>query len=500
VILPKYYSQIIDAINDGKEPDFKKTALIFVLNNSMFLVLDKVDTIFMPKLQSYLRNNIVKTVLNSYRTSFEEQNLGVAISQIVKFPLVVKDLATHIRNYIIPLILIFIAVTIRFYLINKKLGILFISLITISAGIIYPVFRKVQKNSENLNEETDNLHENISELFDNLMDIYSMDTTHKELEQLEKHQDVLIKKYRVTFNGTNRLRLIVQVLTLTVFMGCMYYTYSLMKNNQVSKADVVSVFLMSMFVVKKIGSFVGELPEFMFNLGIYNKIADNLSKLNPEKESKENFTIKKGEISFDNVSINYTGGKQILKDFSLNILPKETVIIIGKIGAGKSSLIKALLKLVKYDGNIYLDGVNTKNMNSSNIRSQVLYIRQNPLPFNRSFYENVLYGTDNVSTEKVDILFNKYNLKSMFNKDLNAKVGRKGELLSGGQRMVMFLLRLLIQEDKKIIILDEPTASLDDNTSMIIFNIIKDIIKRQTTIMITHDQKLLNLASKIIKL
>lgn len=273
-----------------------------------------------------------------------------------------------------------------------------------------------------------------------------------------------------------------------------------MKNNQVSKADVVSVFLMSMFVVKKIGSFVGELPEFMFNLGIYNKIADNLSKLNPEKESKENFTIKKGEISFDNVSINYTGGKQILKDFSLNILPKETVIIIGKIGAGKSSLIKALLKLVKYDGNIYLDGVNTKNMNFSNIRSQVLYIRQNPLPFNRSFYENVLYGTDNVSTEKVDILFNKYNLKSMFNKDLNAKVGRKGELLSGGQRMVMFLLRLLIQEDKKIIILDEPTASLDDNTSMIIFNIIKDIIKRQTTIMITHDQKLLNLASKIIKL
>ena len=74
VLLPKYYSQIIDSINEDKVPDFTKTILIFVLNNSMFLILDKVDTVFMPKLQSYLRNNIVKTVLNSYKTNFEEQN------------------------------------------------------------------------------------------------------------------------------------------------------------------------------------------------------------------------------------------------------------------------------------------------------------------------------------------------------------------------------------------------------------------------------------------
>ena len=426
--------------------------------------------------------------------------LGIAISQIVKLPLVVKDLATHIRNYIIPLILILIAVIIRFFNINKKLGVLFISLLIISIRIIIPVFNGVKENSENLNEETDNLHENISELFDNLIDIYSMDTTDKELEQLEKHQDVLIKKYRITFNATNKLRTIMQVLSLIVFMGSMYYTYDLMKKNQVSKSDVISVFLMSMFVVKKIGSFVGELPEFMFNLGIYNKITDNLSKINPEKESKENFIIKNGEISFENVGVNYNGGKQVLKDFNLNILPKETVIIMGKIGSGKSTLVKALLKLIKYDGNIYLDGINIKNMSTSNIRSEILYIRQNPLPFNRSFYDNVLYGSENGSKEEVDTLFNKYNLKNMFNKNLMDKVGRKGELLSGGQRMIMFLLRLLIQNNKKVIILDEPTASLDDNTSMIIFNIIKDIIKRQTTIIITHDKNLINLTNKIIKL
>ena len=66
--------------------------------------------------------------------------------------------------------------------------------------------------------------------------------------------------------------------------------------------------------------------------------------------------------------------------------------------------------------------------------------------------------------------------------------------------MIMFLLRILIHDNKKIIILDEPTLSLDDDTSIIIMNIIKDIVKNQTTIIITHDTRLSNIVDRIIKL
>jgi ABC-type bacteriocin/lantibiotic exporter with double-glycine peptidase domain len=222
----------------------------------------------------------------------------------------------------------------------------------------------------------------------------------------------------------------------------------------------------------------------------YQKIYQNI---------KENFLIKEGSISFENISIIYDK-KEILKNFSLNIKPRESIIILGKIGSGKSSLIKSLLKLIKFNGNIYIDGVNTKNISITDIRSGILYIRQNPLPFNRTFYENVMYGIENITKTDVDKIFLKYNLKTFFDKDLNAKVGRKGNNLSGGQRMIMFLLRILIHDNKKIIILDEPTSSLDDDTSIIIMNIIKDIVKNQTTIIITHDTRLSNIVDRIIKL
>ena len=502
VLLPQYYSKVIDDIKNNKNPAFKKLLLFFLISNSMFLALDKIDTVFIPKLQSFIRKNIVKSVLNTYKNNFEEQDLGIAISQIVKFPLVVKDLARQYRNYIIPLIFIMIGVLIKFYNINKKIAILFLSLLLISTGILYPFYIKVKNLSINLDKDTDSIHENISEMFDNLMDIYSMNMIDKELDELEKYQKELIERYKTTFNKTNNLRALIQILSVFIFMSCMFLSYKMMKNNEIPHEDVITIFIMSMFVIKKIGGFAGELPDFIFNIGIYNKISENLSKLKENKKDqniKENFLIKEGSISFENISIIYDK-KEILKNFSLNIKPRESIIILGKIGSGKSSLIKSLLKLIKFNGNIYIDGVNTKNISITDIRSGILYIRQNPLPFNRTFYENVMYGIENITKTDVDKIFLKLNLKTFFDKDLNAKVGRKGNNLSGGQRMIMFLLRILIHDNKKIIILDEPTSSLDDDTSIIIMNIIKDIVKNQTTIIITHDTRLSNIVDRIIKL
>ena len=136
VLLPQYYSKVIDDIKNNKNPVFKKILLFFLISNSMFLALDKIDTVFIPKLQSFIRKNIVKSVLNTYKNNFEEQDLGIAISQIVKFPLVVKDLARQYRNYIIPLIFIMIGVLIKFYNINKKIG-----------NIIFKFINNCQKNN-----------------------------------------------------------------------------------------------------------------------------------------------------------------------------------------------------------------------------------------------------------------------------------------------------------------------------------------------------------------
>jgi ABC-type transport system involved in cytochrome bd biosynthesis fused ATPase/permease subunit len=95
-------------------------------------------------------------------------------------------------------------------------------------------------------------------------------------------------------------------------------------------------------------------------------------------------------------------------------------------------------------------------------------------------------------------LFAKYDLHSFFRHDLDSLVGKKGGRLSGGQKMVMFLLRIMIQKKKKIVVIDEPTSSLDDATAEKIITIIKDVTKRQTTLIVTHDQRVYGIADRVI--
>ena len=83
---------------------------------------------------------------------------------------------------------------------------------------------------------------------------------------------------------------------------------------------------------------------------------------------------------------------------------------------------------------------------------------------------------------------------------MDEKVGKKGSKMSGGQRMLMFLLRIIINNDKKIVILDEPTSSLDEQTSNKVIELIKVVTKNQTTIIITHDTKFNNIVDRVIEL
>ena len=158
---------------------------------------------------------------------------------------------------------------------------------------------------------------------------------------------------------------------------------------------------------------------------------------------------------------------------------------------GKSTLGKLLIRLFKINtGNIFLNKHSIYDIEINNLRNIICYIPQHPKLFNRSLYENITYGIN----KKVDIHSvlnilkenNLHDLYHKFNNMLNKKVGFNGSLLSGGQRQVVWLLRSLIG-DNKIIIMDEPTSSLDKISKNKIIQLINVISKNKTLIIITHD-------------
>jgi ATP-binding cassette subfamily C protein LapB/adhesin transport system membrane fusion protein len=119
--------------------------------------------------------------------------------------------------------------------------------------------------------------------------------------------------------------------------------------------------------------------------------------------------------------------------------------------------------------------------------------------FNKSVFENINYG-NNINKEDIYNLYKKYDLEKIFNNipnGLDYIVGVNGESLSGGQKQIVLLLRNYFK-DNKIIILDEPTAALDNNSRIVVLKIIKDMSIKSTLIVITHDMKNLELINREI--
>ncbi len=187
-------------------------------------------------------------------------------------------------------------------------------------------------------------------------------------------------------------------------------------------------------------------------------------------------------------------GKAVLSNINLLIPKGSTTVIVGEIGSGKTSLVNALVRLVPYSGEISINGSNIKDIDIGHLREQLLYIPQNPRLFNRTIYENIAYGQD-ISKEQVVRVLNKYGISL----DLDRKVGKFGQWLSGGQRQSVYLLRCLFR-NSPIVLLDEPTASLDRDTKRKILDILKDLLRDRTVIIISHDRDLWEYADTVVEL
>jgi ABC-type bacteriocin/lantibiotic exporter with double-glycine peptidase domain len=149
-------------------------------------------------------------------------------------------------------------------------------------------------------------------------------------------------------------------------------------------------------------------------------------------------------------------------------------------------------------GCIYINGVSYDNLSMKEIKNKIGYMYQNPYLFNRSILENILYGTQNVSKQDVQRFMKQIGVDKEFDNledGIDTKAGKNGSRLSGGQKQVVLALRIYFQ-NPEIIILDEPTASLDKKTKVILKNLFNVLLKDRTTLIVTHDKELLELANR----
>lgn len=209
----------------------------------------------------------------------------------------------------------------------------------------------------------------------------------------------------------------------------------------------------------------------------------------------------KGKIEFRNVSFSYEKGKKVLDNVNFLINPGETVGIVGTTGSGKSTVVNLLLRYYdNYEGDIFIDDRNIKDIDLHYYRSNVGYVLQEPLLFKDTVFRNIAHTNPNTPVEDVIYAAQVANAHSFITKlpdSYDTMLGERGVGLSGGERQRVSIARAVLK-DPSILILDEATAAVDSETEHIIQEAIDRIINGRTTIMIAHRLSTLKKADKII--
>ena len=259
--------------------------------------------------------------------------------------------------------------------------------------------------------------------------------------------------------------------------------------------------LMVITAVKKLAKSYASLQE---SLSGVNRVFELFTIEPTIKDDPEAITLEKIEegICFKDLSFSYDGSKEfILKDINLTIHKGEVLAIVGESGAGKSTIINLITRF--YDpvkGSIEIDGTDIRKIKGESLLEHIAIVTQQTFLFNRSFYENILYGRKNATVEEVRSAAKAANIHGFIMSLPNGYdtvVGELGVKLSGGQRQRIAIARAILK-NAPILLLDEATSSLDYESEKLVQDALNNLIIGRTTVIVAHRLSTIQHCDRII--
>ncbi|RLC68241.1 MAG: ABC transporter ATP-binding protein [Chloroflexi bacterium] len=209
------------------------------------------------------------------------------------------------------------------------------------------------------------------------------------------------------------------------------------------------------------------------------------------------------EIRFKGVSFGYTPGAEVLHNINLTVHPGETVAIVGRTGAGKSSLANLITRFYEVGkGEVTIDGYDVNSVTQQSLRRQIGVVTQDPFLFSGTIEDNIRYGHLEASREEVieaAKTARAHDFISRLERGYETQVGERGENLSAGQRQLVCLARAILA-NPPILVMDEATSNVDTNAERLMQKSLRRLMKGRTCIIIAHRLSTVTNADRIVVL
>ena len=292
-------------------------------------------------------------------------------------------------------------------------------------------------------------------------------------------------------------------LTFLVSALLVWYGGHQVMQGATTPGELAAFFLYAIIIAGPIGTFVRLYTQIQESLGAVGRVYELLDSI-PEIKNPEDAVVLdniEGRIQFEKVSFGYSKTIPVLHEVTFEIKPGERVALVGPSGGGKSTVVQLLHRFFDVDsGSIRVDGTDLRRIDLKSFLEQVALVPQETLLFGGTVRENILYGKLDATQAELDRVAQSahaYEFIQRLENGYDTVVGEKGAKLSGGERQRIAIARALLK-DPKILILDEATSSLDNQSEALIQEALEVLMRGRTTLSVAHRLSTVHNADKII--
>ena len=437
-----------------------------------------------------IQYDLGKSILKLTDSCLDQHSSGVFIQRLSSDASKIADII-NLLNFELSDVLTNIGIFGAVLIIDVRIFFCLLLMVGIVAIVERKKIKEHNRRDKSFREEQEKVSGFIGELVRGVRDIKMLYAQNSFLKELKgKFVDLNKKRYemgRVYRNYSFLSEFLMDLSDLFMISLLLYMISS--KNITIPTALIIHNYMGKIFYVVHSYSYLVEgIKDFNLSSSRIYEILEG-KEFPKEKFGQKSLSYILGNISFSDVSFGYQEDRMILKNLSFHIKEHSTVAIVGKSGAGKTTIFHLLCNMYQPNsGVISLDGNDISELNQKSIRSHITVISQNPYIFNVSIRDNLRFVTDYLSEEEmreacrlaclddfIQALPDKYD----------TIVGEGGVHLSGGQRQRLAIARALVQKSE-IILFDEATSALDNITQSRIQEAIHHLQKDHTIIIIAH--------------
>ena len=446
-----------------------------------------------------LRNKLINKINKIKLSKLDTLKTGDVISKVTNDVERITDNITEVIPDLVYNLSLIIGVVVMMYIINPLLATLTILVIPLTYILLSSIVKKTQKYFELNQASLGNLNAFIEESVTNNDVIKSFNKEEYFNLKFDKESKELADYgFKSSFYGSLAIP----------------FNRALGNLNYIVIVGVGAImFINNKLRIGAIQSFIQYMKDFNRPMNMIAQIISNLQmaiasvdRVNEilEMEEYEDGYLKEirfnDSIEFKNVSFNYVEGKPVLKNFNLKINKGEKVALVGKTGAGKTTIVNLLMSFYdNYEGQILIDGVSLRDLNKESYRSLISMVLQDTWLFEGTIRDNLLFDKK-ISDEKLEAILSKSKISHMINSlpgGLDFEINEETNNMSSGEKQLLTIARALV-DDPQILILDEATSNVDTRLEYLINKSMLTLMKNRTSIVIAHRLSTIVESDKIV--